>query len=93
MILSTLALDILLVRPELRQEIADAYGVTDQSVRMWRRYNTPNGKLTLKPSLTIIEENTGLTQDQILIDEALAIEMNEPDCQQNKNQIKPIIWN
>ena len=85
MILSTLALDILLVRPELRQEIADAYGVTDQSVRMWRRYNTPNGKLTLKPSLTIIEENTGLTQDQILIDEALAIEMNESDCQQNNS--------
>lgn len=82
MILSTLALDILLVRPELRQEIADAYGVTDQSVRMWRRDNTPNGKLTLKPSLTIIEENTGLTQDQILIDEALAMELNESDCQQ-----------
>ena len=85
MILSTLALDILLVRPELRQEIADAYGVTDQSVRMWRRYNTPNGKLTLKPPLTIIEENTGLTQDQILIDEALAMEMNESDCQQNNS--------
>ena len=85
MILSTLALDILLVRPELRQEIADAYGVTDQSVRMWRRDNTPNGKLTLKPSLTIIEENTGLTQDQILIDEAL--EMNESDCQQNNSYV------
>lgn len=83
--LSTLALDILLVRPELRQEIADAYGVTDQSVRMWRRDNTPNGKLTLKPSLTIIEENTGLTQDQILIDEAL--EMNESDCQQNNSYV------
>lgn len=83
MILSTLALDILLVRPELRQEIADAYGVTDQSVRMWRRNNTPNGKLTLKPSLTIIEENTGLTQDQILIDEALAMELNESDVQNN----------
>ena len=87
MILSTLALDILLVRPELRQEIADAYGVTDQSVRMWRRYNTPNGKLTLKPSLTIIEENTGLTQDQILIGEVLAIEMNESDCQQNNSYV------
>lgn len=83
--LSTLALDVLLVRPKLRQEIADTLGVTDQTVKSYRRDNESNSPLTLISIVELISKESGLTQDQILIDEALAMEMNESDCQQNNS--------
>ncbi len=82
--LSTLALDVLLVRPELRQEIADILGVTDQTVKSYRRDNDSNSPLTLTSIVELISKESGLTHSQILIDEALAMELNESDCQQNK---------
>lgn len=79
--LSTLALDVLLVRTKLRQEIADILGVTDQTVKSYRRDNDSNSPLTLTSIVELISKESGLTQDQILIDEDLAMELNESDCQ------------
>ena len=79
--LSTLALDVLLVRTKLRQEIADILGVTDQTVKSYRRDNDSNSPLTLTSIVELISKESGLTQDQILIDESLAMELNESNCQ------------
>lgn len=79
--LSTLALDILLVRPELRQEIADTLGVTDQTVKSYRRDNISNSPLTLTYIVDMISKESGLTIDQILVSEDMAMELNESDVQ------------
>ena len=69
MILSTLALDILLTRPELRKKIAEKLDVTDQSVKAYRRENENDGPLTKHGIVDLIAAETGLSEEQILIEE------------------------
>jgi len=71
MILSTLALDILLTRPELREKISERLGVTDQTIKAHRRKNEPDGDLTKKGIVELIAAETGLTEEQILVDEKI----------------------
>ncbi len=66
MILSTLALDILLTRQELREKIAERLGVTDQTIKAYRRDNKSDNDLTKKGIVDLISEETGLTEEQIL---------------------------
>lgn len=71
MTLSTLALDILLTRQELREKIAEKLGVTDQTVKHYRRVNEPDGDLTKVSIVELISRETGLTEEQILNKEAI----------------------
>ncbi len=66
MILSTLALDILLTRQELREKIAERLGVTDQTIKAYRRDNKSDNDLTKKGIVDLISEETGLTEEKIL---------------------------
>lgn len=67
MVLSTLASDILLSRPQLRKKISKELGIKDQMIMQHRRINKNNNPLTTAGVVRLIEQE-GLTEEQILVE-------------------------
>lgn len=82
MILTEQAISAIKESKDCRRELIYQMDISHQSLYRWLISNNPNNTLTTVKAISIIEEFTGLTQDQILIDESLAMELNESDCQQ-----------
>jgi hypothetical protein len=54
---------------EVRRELQEHLDVTDQTLYKWRKKNDPNGPLTGWLFLKVIKDCTGLTDEDLLIDE------------------------
>lgn len=71
---------------ELRAELSDLLKVQDRMIIAYMRDNEWNNRLTLKASIILISNKTGLTEEQILeygYDDSMEMEMMESDVQKD----------
>lgn len=67
--LSEKAIEAIKETVECRRELAYQLEVSDNTLYRWYRDNESDGKLTTYKAVAIIKETTGLTEEQILVDE------------------------
>lgn len=58
---------------KVRRALAEELDVIDQMINIYIKKNKPNGPLTTFAALKVIRENTGLTDQEILVDEEAAV--------------------
>lgn len=83
MILTQQAIATIKASCECRRELIYQMEISHQTLYRALIHNKPNGLFTTVKAISIITEYTGLTQEQILIDEDLAMELSESDCHKN----------
>lgn len=83
MILTEQAISAIKESKDCRRELIYQMDISHQSLYRWLISNNPNNTLTTIKAISIIKEFTGLTQDQLLMDENMAMELNESDVQKN----------